>query len=350
MQLNRVVIAVDFSAASLAAARWVALQLAPRAKLALVHVFSEPAAPSFVRAHLPPLDVAAAERTRALYGALRGFAGVVGSDRTTIELLTGSPADALATFAREFDADLICLGRRRRRRGAARFGDTTAQRLLARTRIPVLVVPAARPTLPARILAAIDDQPGCSADLRAACGIARSYEAALEVLHVLAPELAGLVSRELVQSGTAAPEAHTDAGRSAEDLYLAAEARLESLTHDWIASRVRQVNEGTRRVTSHVRIGDPGEQIVKFVQASGADLVLVGRGRDERTVTASVDAEGNGGALPLGSTSRLVLWASPCPVLVLPPAARPAPPESPRSDMQRLHGRAGDRVHLRSAG
>jgi nucleotide-binding universal stress UspA family protein len=337
MQFDRVVIAVDFSAASLAAARWVATQLAPRAELALVHVVSEPAAPSFIRPHLPSVEEVAAELTPALLGALRGLANVVGSDRTTIKLLTGTPADALARFGREFGADLICLGRRRRRRGAARFGDTTAQRLLAQTRIPVLVVPAARPTLPARVLVAVDDQSDLAMNLRAANDVAQSCEAALEVLHVLAPELPKFVSLGLAESSAAAD--HSDLDRSEPvELYLSGKARLESLTHDWLASQVRQIDRSARRVTTHVRIGDPGEQIVKLVHAAGADLVLIGRGRDEPSVGALEEVRRTGTAFHLGSTARLVLWASPCPVLVLPPAGRPAQPEPPRrSDLRRFH-------------
>src|SRR5688572_10478185 len=359
MQFDRVVIAVDFSAASLAAARWVATQLAPRAELALVHVITEPVVPSFVRPRLPPLEEVAGELTPALNGALRGLAGVVGSERTTIKLLTGTPADALATFARAFGADLICLGRRRRRRGAARFGDTTAQRLLAQTRIRVLVVPPARPTLPARILAAVDDQSGSRADLREALGIAQSYEASLELLHVLAPELPGLVALGLGEPGVASSiaeasvlhrrdpayspadvegdfDADVGPGESAE-LYVRGKSHLESLAHDWLASQVQHVDARARRVTSHVRIGDPGEQIVRFVHAAGVDLVLVGRGGDEQSVSAA-GMTSRRGALRLGSTSRLVLWASPCPVLVLPPAAQPARPEpARRSDARGLH-------------
>jgi nucleotide-binding universal stress UspA family protein len=352
MQFERVVVAVDFSAASLAAARWVAMQLAPRAEVVLAHVVSEPPAPSFVRSYLPPLPGIVAELTPALQGALRGLAGAVGSDRTSVKLLSGMPADALASFGREIGADLICLGRRQRRRGAARFGHTTAQRLLAQTRTPVLVVPSARPTLPARILAPVDDHPGCSTDLSAAEELAQAYEAALEVLHVLSPELPRLVSfasahqgastlaegegSTLVQSGTLDTSSDGNVSRpEAPELYLSGKARLELLTHEWLVSQMRQISDGARRVTSHVRFGDPGEQIVEFVRAAGVDLVTMGRGRNETSVNES---ESGAEALPLGSTSRLVLWASPCPVLVLPPAPQPAKLDTPpRPDTRHLH-------------
>src|SRR3954467_11168112 len=110
MQFTRVVVAIDFSAASLAAARWVAMQGAPRAEVVLAHVVSEPPAPSFVQPHLPPFAEIAAELAPALLGALRGLAGSVGPARTRVQLLSGMPADALATFGREIGADLICLG------------------------------------------------------------------------------------------------------------------------------------------------------------------------------------------------------------------------------------------------
>jgi nucleotide-binding universal stress UspA family protein len=302
MQFERVIVAVDFTAASLAAARWVAMQLAPRAEVVLTHVVGEPAVPSFLRPQLPSLSRLVAERTPALEGALRGLAGAVRSDRTDVKLLTGVPADALATFAREIGADLVCLGRRQRRRGAARFGHTTAQRLLAQTRTPVLVVPGARPMLPARILAPVDDQSGSSTDLSIACELAETYEAPLDVLHVLSPELPKLAA------------------------FGSPDHRLASLTHEWLASLARPTHNGARRIVSHVRFGDPGEQIIDFVRAAGVDLVIMGRGRDG--TLADVTARGPN-ALPLGSTSRLVLWASPCPVLVLPPTSQPAKAGTP---------------------
>ena len=45
MELQRIVVGIDFSDASLAVARWVAKTLAPDAELLLVHVVPEPDAP-----------------------------------------------------------------------------------------------------------------------------------------------------------------------------------------------------------------------------------------------------------------------------------------------------------------
>jgi hypothetical protein len=66
-------------------------------------------------------------------------------------------------------------------------------------------------------------------------------------------------------------------------------------------------------------MGDAGQEIVATARRSGADVIVVGRGGDRS------HAEVPAGALCVGSAARLVLWAAPCPVLVLPldRAARP---------------------------
>ncbi|NUR19426.1 MAG: universal stress protein, partial [Gemmatimonadaceae bacterium] len=53
MRLARVMVAVDFSGPSLAAARWAARELAPGAEIVLAHVIRAPEAPSFLRPFLP---------------------------------------------------------------------------------------------------------------------------------------------------------------------------------------------------------------------------------------------------------------------------------------------------------
>ncbi|HEY9480241.1 MAG TPA: universal stress protein, partial [Gemmatimonadaceae bacterium] len=88
MQLNRVLVGIDFSAPSLAAARWVAEHFAPRAELVLIHVIPEPRTPPYlarVRRAAHP-DTATAERTTALLGGLMALASSLGGPRATADV------------------------------------------------------------------------------------------------------------------------------------------------------------------------------------------------------------------------------------------------------------------------
>ena len=345
MEFNRVLVGVDFSAASLAAARWVAAHFAPRAEVMLAHVLPERDAPPFVRPYLPPMLEVVSEVAPALFGGLRGLADLIGAHRTHVDLLTGPPADALAAAAAEFGADLICLGRMRSRRGGARFGATTAQRLLTRTRVPVLVVPATRPSAPTRVLAAIDERPGSRTVLEAAWRAARaggatgdpsseassdaSSGASMDALHVLGPELRALVRASRATEQGDAPGSHLRLARDEDESpRLRDEAHLFDLTREWVGTRLRAAGVSPARGHPHVRVGDPGQEIVGFAHATGVDLITIGRGGEmEPPGPAS-------GSLPLGSTTRLVMWAAPCPVLVVSPAVESSeagpPPERGR--------------------
>ena len=55
MSFRRVVLGIDFSERSLAAARRVAACLAPEAEIVLVHVLRRPDAPTFVQPFLEPM-------------------------------------------------------------------------------------------------------------------------------------------------------------------------------------------------------------------------------------------------------------------------------------------------------
>jgi nucleotide-binding universal stress UspA family protein len=331
MEFHKVVVGVDFSAASIAAARWAATHLAPRAELVLVHVLPEPEAPPFVRPYLPSMLELVEELAPSLYGGLRGVAELIDVGRTRLDMRAGVPAAGLARAAADAGADLICLGRTRSRRGSARFGATTAQRLLAGTQLPVLVVPAVgaeaagRAGPPARILAAIDARPSGWRVVHGAWRIALACEARVDALHVLAPELPALV------------RAHRHAGEGADSTrrlsrHASGDARargreepdLFHLTREWIDCHLDAVGAPPTRARACVRVGDPGQEIVAFAHVAGADLIAMGRGGDGPGAPSPPSAPGatasSSGAVPLGSTTRLVMWAAPCPVLVLPGA------------------------------
>ena len=336
MQFHRVVVGVDFSAASLAAARWVATQLAPRAELVLVHVLPEPEAPSFVRPYLPSMLEIVAELAPPLLGGLRGVAELVNAGRTRVDMRAGLPADGLARAAAEVGADLICVGRTHSRRGSARFGATTAQRLLARTGLPVVVVPAApaapgaqRPAVapPARILAAVDARASASCLVQAAWRLALACEARLDALHVLGPALHALVRASCPAEADpgSTPPAPADAGGLGPSSFD--ERTLFGLTREWLEGQLDAAGAAPARARATVRVGDPGQEIVAFAHAAGVDLITVGRGGDWADPPPAAAAKAAVPcALPLGSTARLVMWAAPCPVLVLPAAPPPRDP------------------------
>src|SRR5689334_2366859 len=131
MPYRRVVVGVDFTDPSLSAARWVARRFAPDAEVVLVHALPGPDTPSYLRPFLSPAVELSAAVAPVFYGGLRGLAGLIGAGRAHVYMAVGHPADVLARAAQQFDADVVCVGRGARRRGSARFGSTTAMRLLA---------------------------------------------------------------------------------------------------------------------------------------------------------------------------------------------------------------------------
>jgi nucleotide-binding universal stress UspA family protein len=303
MRFNTIVVGIDFSERSLATARWVADHLSPSAEIVFVHVVPEPETPSFLQPHLRGVLDEVSGVVPALIPGLRGVAELVAPGRHRIEIVTGITADGLAQVAADVGADLICLGRRRLRRGGARFGATTAHRLLARTRVPVLVVPGKDESAPTRILAALDAREGGDSIARAAARLAGSWEAHVNVVHVLSPEL-----RDVLQTSHAAHAWNADSEISSG---VQGTTDVFRLTREWLEQQADLAGLSPARVRAGVSIGDPGQEIIRSAHQSRANLIVMGRG-------TSAAHPSHTGLLPLGSTTRHVMWAAPCPVLVLP--------------------------------
>ena len=281
MRYRRIVIGVDFSTASLNAVRWVSTQMAPHAELHLAHVVSRPRMPSFLSSHGHLLDEQNAEEP-TLYPGLAGFAGLAGARRAEVTVRRGQPADELAALAREVDADLICVGRSQRRRGTGRFGATTPQRLLARTKVSVLLVPHAPPHRVTRLLAAVSDGAEAQNVLQIAGMLADEWDARVDVLHALDPDT--------VVPSMSAPT-------------------LMRLTDAWLADRSAAMPRLKKRSNALGRIGDAAEAILTHASAAESGLIVMGR----RAVVEHGDE--NEGCV--GSTTRLITWTTPCPVLVV---------------------------------
>jgi nucleotide-binding universal stress UspA family protein len=325
MHFQRVVIGMDFSARSLAAARWTARHLSADAELIFTHVLPEPETPSFLRAHVSPFLEVVTDMAPALSAGLLGVAELIAPGRSRIEIVAGDPADGLARVADAVGADLICLGRRRSRRGGARFGATSAHRLVARTRTPILIVPRTSESTPRRVLAALDDGVASERVAAIAGALAKRWNAHVHALHVLSPRLRDLVHAGRHLKDVDAPDDSGESVRAVDDLFR--------ISRRWVEQRARSASVAPELLRGSVSVGDPGQEILALAHATPVDLVVLGRGR------APDRARRAGRVEPLGSTSRYVMWASPCPVLIIsPPSVRVIVSPMPRSVPPRAGG------------
>ena len=155
--LDRIVVGVDFSEVSLAAAQWVGRHLARDAALTLVHVVEPPPLPNALRLHparIPDLESRLQARIESLRGALHGLSGVVGGTRTGVEVRVGDPALQLAAYADMVEADLVVVGGNAVSRTAPRHETATTDRLLRRLARPGLVARNVQ-AAPTTVLAAL---------------------------------------------------------------------------------------------------------------------------------------------------------------------------------------------------
>ena len=96
MQFKKIVVGIDFSDASLAAARWVANHMAPSAELFLVHVVSMPRPPIYLHEQMGPTIDQRSTLTPRLYAALSAFGDLLGYDRVRVGIRTGVAWSSLA--------------------------------------------------------------------------------------------------------------------------------------------------------------------------------------------------------------------------------------------------------------
>ena len=312
MQFKKIIIGIDFSDASLAGARWVADHLAPKADLLLIHVVSVPRPPIYLHEHIAPTIDQRSTLVPRLYTALRGFADLLGNGRARVGIRTGVPWSAIARVADEVKADLICVGRGNKRQGSSRFGATTPQRLLGVSRVPVLVIPQGVLTKPRRVLAALSGRPGGERVMPVAKSLASAWDSRLEAIHVVEADVRqdsrisiGASRTRLI--GTQSADDGRSIGIDALD-----ESALCTLASQWIASTI-SASGTTAGDQPSIRIGDAGQELIASARNEpGPSVVVMGR-VGETLPIPPLPAQ-----YRCGSTTRMVLWAAPGPILVLP--------------------------------
>ncbi|HEU4585443.1 MAG TPA: universal stress protein [Gemmatimonadaceae bacterium] len=293
MQLQRIVIATDFSGPATDAAEWVARHFAPDAELTLVHV-------------LDPGDTRRPSADPALTGItlegewdrasrrLQELAVAFGASRCTVDVRIGRAADEIVRASQACRADMVVVGKHARRSGLLGILGSTAEALVHRSPVPVLLVVAPVHAAPRRLLVAVNDSHVTPWVVQWAQLLAERFDAEATAIHVVGAAVftsvlaEGAVGEE--PRAKVPEETISENSRGADD-WLARLCGHDALRHP---------------LSAEVVFGDPAEEIVRAAERMQADMVVMGsRGM------------GKLGSAILGSVAGGVLRHAPCPVLVV---------------------------------
>jgi nucleotide-binding universal stress UspA family protein len=266
-----------------------------RARLDLLHVLQLPA-PSY----LGRLGLDRDFRQTWIAGAREQLAELarelVGSELEVETILReGKPWSEILDVARERGADLICLGNSGHSALERMLLGSTAENVVRRSDVPVLIVRDRPLTGVRRILVPVDFDPGTKVAIRFA--LAKFPAAEISALHVVAP----------------LPPANPVVGPLVPNLAA-------------IREKIRRLldNSGAREVTESVRLmADPAEAVLEAARETEVDLlVLTTHGR--RGVKRAM----------LGSVAEKVVRHADRPVLVLPGPGRERKPREATAERE----------------
>jgi nucleotide-binding universal stress UspA family protein len=198
---------------------------------------------------------------------------------------SGFAADFILSFAEGQQVDLIVMGTHGRRGLDRLVLGSVLERVLRKTRSPVLAVRTAHPDVPnsehevglRRILFCTDFSEDSPRALEYALSIAMQYSADLSLLHVLE------------NLGTTV------------DLKRQEQNAMESLQHDLPEEASQWAS-----ITPIVRAGNAYQEIIRYAEEMKSDVIVMGvRGRKPIDLAL------------FGSTTHRVIQLGPCPVLVV---------------------------------
>jgi nucleotide-binding universal stress UspA family protein len=274
MDLQRIVIGVDFSPASVDATRWAAQNFGRGVELILAHAVTLPE---------PTLAEGVMKR-------LQDLADSMSLERIRLEIREGNAARSLSDVATAIEADLLIVGARGERADLDRAIGTTAQHVVRESTIPVLVVAQHGDHPVSRILVPVDEDATARESLRWAALLSSRFDARVTTLHVDATGAMSQAAAPPDASQVSAGAASAEKGNTKRWSDLASESGIPS-----------------ERVNSEEVAGVPAAEIASAAARNAADIIVMGR-TAARSLRRAV----------LGSVTATLLSDPPCSVLVVP--------------------------------
>lgn len=289
MRIDRIVVGIDFSWPSITALQWVSRELAPDAEVVLVHALEIPEPPGILR-EPGATDTLAEVATEGARRRLDAAANTLAREHSSCLVRRGAPEDVLAAVAEELDADLVVAGPHRRRHGLWERRDTTVERLVARSTVPVLLIPVTPPARPAHVLVPTEEATVKSATGAWAEAMAERLGARLTRLTVVGAAVPSHLLGTVPMAGAAGEWApYPEPGGRGGWI----DALLDTSDDDGVPER-------------ETTFGEPGQEIIATAERY-ASLIVMGRQRAGNLRRAFV-----------GSVTREVLRGATTPVLVVP--------------------------------
>lgn len=209
----------------------------------------------------------------------------------TVEVVPGAAHRAIGEAAARTSPDLILVAAAADER---RLLGSTAERVVHKSTVPVLVVRRSFPAAPRRILAPVDLSDLSSSGFRSGLAMASRLAAGaeLEVVVLFAIGFLDPMSKEMRESDWTIDEMTARAGE-----------RLDGFVDEHLPSV-------PLRGETRVILGPARESIVEVARAEKADLIVM-----------STHGYGGFERLVLGSVAAMVVREAPCSVLLVPPEA-----------------------------
>lgn len=289
---GRIVIGVDFSASSTSAAQWASGWIDSDAELILVHALVVPNVSVALALRLPlPASLIANARTGA-ERRLRDLSNTLGSHPVSIEAREGRPADVIAEVARDYDADLIVVGKHGEAGVHRGYTGRTTDHLVRTSPAPVLVAEGMLDGPPRRILVPVTHS---SITPYIVDWTRRLYDvlhADFSLVHVIGSAVLGhVLTTSAIKSGKDLSPAEID----------------EVFAEDRERWRKELVDAGIpeKQVSAEVVFGEVSEAVLNAAARHNSDMVVMG------------SHAGPSRRLLLGSAASAVLREAGIPVLIV---------------------------------
>lgn len=285
---NHILVAIDFSEASVRALRWTAGTF-PQAKLTVFHVLQEVEASADVRQSLSG-NVDPHEAELDAVTNIEHLIKETGAD-AEVAVRAGAPVAELQQAATESGAELVVLAAHEKRIWPWDRYDVMAEKTCDQVDLPVLIWRPTRKTGEFTVLAPLDLRDGSEPVGRMAGKFAQYMGGRLVVLHVLPKTFQGFL-------------------RAASSTYQTEETlrKAESSARDEALARIPAECREATHVQAIVARGQPARQILETVETERVDLIVMGKTHLKKRTERAL----------MGHVTGKALRSAPCSVLTVP--------------------------------